>query len=392
MRILVKIFLLFGLVLSIASAQEQIKAIKVPGNVSKIGPLSKAWLSAEYTNVILYPNTTTKMISTDISIEKDNLKAKQVKVKALYDGENISFLLEWKDNTKNIQKKCCSKTNADGFVLQFPVSYNDMTRLPYVSMGNNGRRVIVHLKEATANESQLSENDAIYFSELKEYFDASKAQISTHKTVDYGHIFSMEGLGFIEENKDENSLVLMQMIYKDGFWKGTLSRPLKTSYLDLNNGAFPMSFVTWDGNNSNEIEYLSSWTGVKLVGKRDGDELLENLQGEFDGDIQNGKKLALENCAACHNFAQSITAPSYMAPNLSNIGGYATSSYIKESIVNPNAVLVPNYKSSLNPDFPWYSTNEDGNLTSTMPSYDWMDEQSIKDLVAYFKTLKAELE
>jgi len=388
MKTVIKIFILFGLVLVAASAQDQINAMKVLGNVSKIGPLSRAWLSAKYTDVILYPHTIIKKINHESSIPDKNVKAKKARIKALYDGENLSLLIEWKDDTQNIQENCCSKTHADGFALQFPVVYDDVAKLPYINMGSKNRSVIVHLRNAT------EKNSDVFFESLQEYFDTYYKPVQDSAKTDYGRVFNSEGYRFVKEIKDDSALVVMYMIYKDGTWKGTLSRPLKAEYLDLTNGTFPVSIVTWDGNLSNpeRIEHISSWIGVKLSGESGSDELLDTLKIQAEGDIDNGKTLAMENCAACHNFANSVTAPVSMAPNLSNIGGYATAQYLMESIIDPSAVVTPGYNPNTQSNFPWYNLDEAGNHISTMPSYDWMDEKSIEDLVAYFKTLKAEIE
>lgn len=386
MKLLINIFLLFGLVT--INAQDQINAMKVPGNISKIGPQSKAWLSAEYTEVIIYPHTIIKKTNIDENIVKDNEKAKKVRVKALYDGENLSLLVEWKDTTKNIQEDCCTKARPDGFALQFPVVYNDVAKLPYISMGSKNRAVILHLKQA------VEENNDVYFRTMQEYFETHHKPIEEQVQSDYGRIFNAQGYTLVKEIKDDNDFTVMEMIYKDGTWKGTVSKPLNTGYLDLTNGAFPLSIVIWDGNSSSteRVEYISSWIGVKLFGKTDGDELLDMLKIQVEGDIENGKKLVMENCVACHNFAHSITAPVNMAPNLSNIGGYSTAQYLMESIIEPSAVLTPGYNPNTQPDFPWYTTNEVGNHISTMPSYEWMDETSRNDLIAFLQSLKADIE
>ena len=382
MKKVIKVFLLVGLLLSGASAQNQINAMKVPGNVSKIGPLSRAWLSAEYTDVILYPHTIIKKIDSNESDK--NIKAKKVRVKALYDGENLSLLMEWEDDTINVQEDCCSKTHADGFALQFPVVYSDIAKLPYINMGNRDRAVIVHLREAQEQKKEVS------FLSLQEYFETYQKPDKDSAKSDYGRVFTSNGYRLVHEIKDDNAPVMMDMIYKDGRWKATLSRALKTEYLDLRSGTFPVSIVTWDGNLSNveRIEYMSSWIGVKLFGTNGGDELQESLKSQGEGDIDNGERLAMENCAACHNFADTVMAPENMAPNLSNVGGYSTAQYLKESLVNPSAIITPGYNPSEQSNFPWYNIDEAGNHISTMPSYDWMDEKSIEDLVTYFKTLK----
>ena len=376
-----RIFLLSIVALVGVSAQEQINVAKVLGSVDKIGPESRAWISSEYQDIILYPHATTQEGETN---RDANLTTKKIRVKALYGGKNIVFLLAWKDITKNIQYNCCSIDKADGFALQFPIDYSDITKLPYIRMGNQGRSVISYAKKA---KEQITQRDVeVSFVNLQEYYDAFNEPSQLQKNRDNGQVFITTGFNSIK--KLDQSAMLSVMKYQKGVWKSSLSMPLKTNYLNLDNGAFPISFVVWDGNSSNGIEYISPWTGVKLFGQKDGDEVINALNAEPSGDIEKGKRLAIENCAGCHNFANTRMAPENMAPNLSNVGGYSTLDYLKESITNPNAVLVTNYHSNAQSNFPWYQQNEDGNITSTMPSYDWMDETSIDDIVSFLHSLK----
>ncbi len=97
------------------------------------------------------------------------------------------------------------------------------------------------------------------------------------------------------------------------------------------------------------------------------------------------------NCASCHNYAQTNEAASvYMAPNLSNIGGYSTTPYLIESIVDPSAVVVPGYNTNSHPNFAWYYPDGNGGRTSAMPAFDYLTQEEITDLTAYLKTLKVE--
>jgi len=386
MKKVLKIILLSAVSLVGMSAQEQIDVVKVLGSVDKIGPESRAWISSDYQDIILYPHATTQEGETSINSIDANVTTKKIKVKALYDGKNIVFLLAWDDATKNIEYNCCSKNKADGFALQFPVDYSDITKLPYIRMGNQGRSVVSYMKKAKETISQ--ENVEVSFANLQAYYDTFNTQLQAQNNTDNGQAFMMSGFDSIK--KLDKSAMLSVMKYQNGIWKSSLSVPLETEHLNLKNGAFPMSFVIWDGNSSNGVEYISSWIGVKLFGQRDGEELINALNAEPNGNIENGKRLAIENCAGCHNFANTIMAPQNMAPNLSRAGGYSTLDYLKESIIHPNAVLVTNYHSNVESNFPWYTQNEDGNISSTMPSYDWMDETSIDDIVSFFYSLKSQ--
>jgi len=395
-----KITMIVCLLSSLLLANETIKAMKVPGNVSDISPTSKAWLSATYQNVILYPQTTIKTNDRDANELNINNGAKKVRVKAIYDGKNISFLIKWKDSTQSIQDTYSSTVYADGFAMQFPVEYKNVDRLPYIGMGSKGRAVIIHLQKATGDIYEPNGGDDVYYQinednqnvfeeELQKYID----EVKSRAINDYQRVFISEGFRSMTQIKDNSTIGKMQMIYKNGYWRGSLSRPLKAEYLNLNSSVFPIAFAVWDGDKKNRagLKLLSSWIKVNLVGKSGENKIAIDLNSEVKGDVVNGAKIAQNNCTACHRYKDIDMAPDYMAPNLTNIGGYATTEYLMESIIDPNAVIVPGYNRNAHKNFYWYELDEDGVRTSIMPSYDWLDKKSREDLVAFLKTLKAEV-
>ena len=369
-------------------ASVMVKAVKVPGNVSNLSPISKAWLSSSYVNIILYPQVT-------INTNEEN-RAKKVRVKAIYDGKNISFLVKWKENIQDVYS---SALYGSGFAIQFPVNYSDVDKLPYIWMGSKGRAVVMQLEKSTGDiyepnddvNNQINESNQSIF---KEELENNTSEIESKKNVDYQKNFISEGFYVVSKIKDSSAVGKMQMVYKNGYWRVTLSRPLKSTYLNLDSGAFPISFAILDGDMENraKLKQLSAWTIVKLVGKSGGEKIVDALSDEVKGDIVNGEKIVLENCAVCHRYTDVNTAPEFMAPNLSTIGGYSTKEYLMESMVNPSAVIVPDYGKNTNKDFSWTNVDSNGNLVSTMPSYDWLDKKSRDDVVAYLKSLKAKVE
>lgn len=83
-------------------------------------------------------------------------------------------------------------------------------------------------------------------------------------------------------------------------------------------------------------------------------------------------------------------APNLMGPSLTNIGGYSSADYLRESLVNPSAVVVPGYNRNAHSNYAWYNI-EDGKRVSTMPDHSWMEKADIDDIVAYLTTLKSEV-
>lgn len=388
-----------ALVASTAFAQNVIVAQKTTRDVNQLTPTSKAWEYVKGTEVNLYPQSTVQMNDMRANLMNKTIKGKTATVKAIHDGKNIAFLLEWPDGTRSVQSGYRSDVYGDGFAVQLPVNYNDPKKLPYIGMGNEGRPVVIHLQKAAApiyepngkgdvsmQQNVLSKN--LFGKDAGSYED----KVAALAVKDYQRSFISEGFRSMTEIKDGSEKFNADMKYANKEWKGTLIRPLNDVYLHLDKGAFPVAFATWDGARMNRdgLKLLSGWVPVKLEGTTGGDALIEELTAEPKGDVENGKNLVMQNgCMGCH-YIPGMSMPGFMAPNLNNIGGQATAAYIRESIVDPNAVIVPGYNRNAHPNTPWYNV-VDGKRQSTMPPYP-LDDKSLDDMVAYMKTLKVEVE
>lgn len=217
-QIVVGVFFFVGFL----SANPYIKAMKVPGNVSNLTPSSKAWLSAGFSEVVLYPQTTLGFF------EKE---AKKVKVKALYDGENISFLLQWKDLPIDAQMDSNTSVYLDGFALQFPQNYDDVNKLPYIDMGSENRPVSIHLLQFIQEVEALNIFDETYDTLGPNLYYAFFKTYEEKEPIEYQKDFISEGYGFTSEIEDEKAQ--MYISYENNTWKGTLSKKLQTKHLDL---------------------------------------------------------------------------------------------------------------------------------------------------------------
>ncbi|WP_457596085.1 ethylbenzene dehydrogenase-related protein [Hydrogenimonas sp.] len=384
---------------SAAMAQDAIVAQKTDRDVTKLTPTSKAWDYVKGTRVDLYPQTTLQMNDAKANSLNKVIKGKAATVKAVYDGKNIAFLLEWPDGTRSVQQGYRSDSYGDGFAVQFPVNYDDPKKLPYIGMGSEGRPVIIHLQKAVGPVFEPNGDGDVYHQQnvLSKPFFGKEAgdyqdEVAKLAVKDYQRSFISEGFRSMTEIKDGSEKFDADMKYASKHWKGTLIRPLHDVYVNLDNGAFPVAFATWDGARMNRdgLKLLSGWVPVKLAGRTGGEALVEELTAEPKGDVENGKNLVMQNgCMGCH-YIPGMSVPGFMAPGLNNIGGQATSAYIRESIVDPNAVVVPGYNRNAHPNTPWYNV-VDGKRMSTMPPYP-LDDKSLDDMVAYLKTLKVEVE
>ena len=393
-----------------AFAAPVITVYKVDDDIKYIGSDSKLWKKAKESEVIAYPQTTIHLNDKKANELNEANKAKKIKVKALSDGKNIAFKVEWADQTMSIQSGNAIKNTEfpDGFAVQFASKYDDPSKLPYIGMGSENRPVVVYLQKAVAKlfepngygevDKQVNRANAPYFEKNLEKFDIDVellARRSNQKAYD------SEGFGSMTEIKDKSSEFLMDLKYKKSFfspkgWEGTVVRALNDEYVKIYNDPFPVAFAVWDGDKMNRdgLKHLSTWVIVEFDGVNSND----NLKKEFDkslesANIENGKLLTKENCASCHNYADVHEAASpYMAPNLSNIGGYSTTPYLIESIVEPNSVIVPGYNPNAHSNFAWFYGDKESGYTSAMPAFDYFSEQELLDIVSYLKTLKSEVE
>ena len=390
MRTLRTIILSLGMVGSLMASEALIVGKGV--NLAKIGLDAKAWEGVKAQNIAFYPQSTIEMSDADVmKLNADN-KAKNVSIKSLSDSENIAFLLKWQDSTKSVQEGYSSTAYGDGFAVQFPTV---LDKLPYIGMGSDGRAVVVHLQKATDKTYEPNGNKDVFHQVNSSNQNAFEANLKKYKDEvaqagngDYQRVYLSEGFRSMTQIRDASEEGMMEMKYDKGFWTGIIVRKLKSANLDLSNGNFPVAFAVWDGEKKNRdgMKLLSPWVEVKVQNGKSLATLVETKEG----DVKNGETVMMENCAACHQYKEVKTAPNYMAPNLSNIGGYANESYLIESIVDPSAVVVPGYNTTAHPNFPWYTVDK-GVRSSTMPPFSHLDAKSLKDLVAYLKTLKVEV-
>lgn len=390
MRTLRTIILSLGMVGSLMASEALM--VGKGSNVGKIGFDAKAWEGVKAQTIAFYPQSTIEMSDADVmKLNADN-KAKNVSIKSLSDGENIAFLLKWQDGTKSVQEGYSSTAYGDGFAAQFPTV---LDKLPYIGMGSDGRAVVVHLQKATGKTYEPNGNKDVFHQVNSSNQNAFEANLKKYKDEvtqagngDYQRVYLSEGFRSMTQIRDSSEEGMMEMKYDKGFWSGIIVRKLKSANLDLSNGNFPVAFAIWDGEKKNRdgMKLLSPWVEVKVQNGKN----LATLMETKEGDIKNGETVMMENCSACHQYKEVKNAPSYMSPNLSNIGGYANESYLVESIIDPSAVVVPGYNTTAHPNFPWYTVDK-GVRSSTMPPFSHLDAKGLKDLVAYLKTLKVEV-
>ncbi len=358
--------------------------------------------NAKFYKVEVYPQTTLHMNDKKANEINKNAKGKVIEVAALTDGRQIAILMRWPDKSKDIFSGYKSDIYPDGYAVQFASDASNPQKLPYIGMGSDGRPVAIYLRKAydivyepNGNGDvahQVNPHNTNYFGkELKKF----EKEVEKRGLKAYQKAFVSEGFRSMTEIKDNsvNYRTDMHYVGKKGMWGGMVVRPLKDDYAKPAKGEYAIAVAVWDGKELHRdgLKRLSSWLAVRLPDA--SNKALEKVvTEEVKGDVVNGKKQFEANCASCHNDRDFHNAPLYMAPDLSNIGGQATAAYIKESILDPNAVVVPGYNRNAHPNFSWYTVDKNGHRTSTMPPFNFLDEKTINDIVAYLQTQKAEVE
>ena len=387
-----------GLLSASALFADTIVAKRVAASLDNIKCTSSVWEKAKAAEVIVYPQTTISLNDKKANELNKNDKAKKIEVKALYNGKRVAFLIKWPDGTKSVQKGYKSTSYADGFAVQF-TNITDASKLPYIGMGSKGREVVIHLQKAVEKfyepngnkdvSMQVNRDNTPYFGKDLKKFDKKVEKLANR---DYEKVFVSEGFRSMTEIKGEKIKTHALIKYKNGKWSGVLSRAMKDDYLDLKKPAIAVAFAVWDGDKLNRdgLKLLSSWQPV--IFSKEGEKFAKEVLQKVKGDIKNGEKLAKDNCSSCHRYGKEQSAMPYMAPDLSNIGGYSTAAYLRESILDPSAVVVPGYNRNAHKNFAWYNVDEKGNRVSTMPPFSHLDKKSQDDIIAFLQTLKAEVE
>ena len=338
------------------------------------------WKTIPYKPVYLYPQISVRLNDKKANSLIPKKELQKALVKVAYNDEVIAVYVQWLDKTPSIQAKYDTDSYADGVSIEVPNKFGKGITLPYVGMGDENHPVTVYLQKTVAGR-------------------------------DYQKVFISEGFGSLTEIKEEGTDISMKYNKQTHLWTAVFVRPLKTENSNLKAGLVPIAFAIWDGKfqERDGNKSLSRWKFIRLKDYAlDKDYLSYVAWGvpyKKIGDPARGKQLTIKNgCNGCHIYDDQKVAMPGVAPNLSDIGGIANAPYLKESIVNPDDVIIRNlnpnrhYDKSAKPDkfkaypnnssYSWYTVGSDGKKHSKMPPYSYLSEKDIKDIVAYLKTLR----
>ncbi len=327
--------------------------------------------------ITLYQQYTVHLNDANANKIAEDQKPLDAEVSIGYNQKEIGILIKWQDETKSIQPAMTTNKFGDGVSVQFPIKYGKGTTLAYIGMGDTKHPVMTYLKKAVEGK-------------------------------DYQKAFIAEGFGSLTEVNEKGYTFTMKYDDTNKQWIAFIKKPIKTPELNLASGLVPISFAIWDGDSLNRDgnKLISNWKFIKMEKMKVDPSYLKYVSwGYGEGNPERGKELMIQNgCNGCHRYADQTTAPEDLAPNLSKIGGYSNPIYLKESIVNPNDVVIRNlninrhYNKSAEKDkngsypnndmYTWYMKDNKGNITSKMPPYPHLSDQDLKDIVAYLRTLR----
>jgi len=360
-------------------AAETLEAVEVAAPLPS-DPAAPLWDSLPAMAVVAAPQVTIRLNDrrANEALAKETNHA--VRIRAATDGESLAVIVEWSDATESRATADGIDVFGDAAALQFPLRFGEGIRLPYVGMGDDEQQVAVYLQRAGAQGTVAREAVGSGFGTL-----------------------ARRDLGTLRVGMHYNPVAKG--------WRAIFVRPLVAAGHDLRRGLVPFAVAVWDGaafeRGGNKA--LSGWKFLRLSRYPLEPGYVATLSwGHSPGDLGNwkrGKELFDGMCTPCHS-AGAHRAPPGIAPDLSAIGVIATPGYIRDSILTPSAVIVPNPNPAQHQDrsgkpgatgtwpadeaYVWYQRGPDGKKTSTMPDYSSMPKEDVADIVAYLKTLGTE--
>ena len=327
-------------------------------------------------------------VAAQVTIRLNDAKANEaaaraaagpVRVRAATDGKSLAVLLEWPDATESRPPAGSVDAYGDAVALQIPRRSGPGVRLPYVGMGDEAEPVELHLLRATAAGSTPRQAVATGFG------SSARAELGGLRG----------GMRYDAARRA---------------WRAALVLALGAGGLDPAKGLVPFAVAVWDGDAKERggNKALGGWRFLRLprqpVDRAWIADLSWGLAPGSLGDPAKGRETFEGTCTPCHSAGASRAAPG-LAPDLSAIGVIATPAYLRDSIVQPSQVIVPNPNPAQHQDrtkapapdgawpvdegYVWYVVGSDGKRSSSMPDYATMPADEVSALVAYLMTLGA---
>lgn len=171
-----------------------------------------------------------------------------IMIRAMYNKNEIMFLLEWDDATNKQEE-----VFRDGVSVQFPTKIPESLKKPYFAMGDSSGLVNLWLWKA--------------------YWSEGLGSVVEAPGTEAGEVKELNAKGFknITNQPPESQNVDGKGVFQNGRWKVVLKRSLKTEDVkgDIQfeiGKLIPVAFAVWDGSNSDTgaLKSVSAWYYVLL--------------------------------------------------------------------------------------------------------------------------------
>ncbi len=360
-------------------ASEAVEAGEVPGPLPA-DPADALWDGLPALPALAAPQRTVHLNDRRANEALAAARPRPVRLRAAFDGRDLAVVVEWEDATEDRLRPDATDAYGDAAALEIPARFGTGLRLPYVGMGDEGVPVTVSLVRAAAAGSVSREAAATGFGSLTR--------------VDAGGARSA-----LRYDRGRKS------------WRALFLRPLAGSDRDLRRGLVPVAAAVWDGSSHERggNKALTRWRFLRLPRYPLDQAYLAEMAWGWGpagrGDAVRGKQLVEAMCAACHTLGERRAPAPGIAPDLSAIGAIATPGYLRDSLLDPSAVVVPSPNPAqhqdrsrapgvagpypLNEGFAWSRRDADGKRVSKMPVYAAMPKPDLAAVVSYLMTLGA---
>ncbi len=171
-----------------------------------------------------------------------------IMVKALYNKDEIAFLVEWDDSTNRQED-----VFRDAVSLQFPTKIPESLKKPYFAMGDSSGTVNLW--------------------SWKAFWKEGFGQIAEAPANEPGTVCELNAKGIknINVQPPESQNVAGAGVYQNGRWRVVFKRPLNTEDVkgDIQfeiGKLIPIAFAVWDGSNNDVggMKSVSAWYYVML--------------------------------------------------------------------------------------------------------------------------------
>ncbi len=239
-------------------SQEMVIVAKKVAADLPVEPDSFLWKMARTVEIPLASQVLVRPRTYDASV-------KEVKVKALHNGREIAFSLEWKDPTRDASPEV-EHTFSDGVALQFPSERGG--RKPHFAMGDEEGIVNIWNWKAILQEGIEKKRVYATVDDFLAGLQAGNPVSFPPKTPVQNLMAS--GFGSLTNLGEKGQTIFGRGKWEAGIWRVILKRSMKATEkyeAQFEEGALmPIAFAAWDGakDERGARKAVSTWYYVAL--------------------------------------------------------------------------------------------------------------------------------